>query len=488
MMTPSRRVILQAAAGVATLAGAPSTGARASPAPAPLADAIDLARRQRSGETAPGDVLEAALASAAALDPKLGFLAASGAEAARARVRAAKPGTPTIPMLVKDLTDQAGLPTRYGSAAFAKSPPAKRDAAFTTGLQALNAVSIGKSATSEFGLSPVIEPIDGPPCRSPWDPTCSAGGSSGGAAAAVAAGVVPLAHGSDGGGSLRIPAALCGVFGFKPSRGRMIGRRPNGDPTDLVCDHVLTRSVRDSALVLAALQIDGGPLAPVPLMSGVDGAAKPLRIGVIEGSIIGRKPDAAVAAALEATQARLRAMGHTTDRVTWPFDGGRFADDFLALWALGAAQGVGDTQAAFGRAGVAALHPLTTDLAARATGIDGAALGQRLASAKAAYDGLFDGIDVLMTPVLTQAAIPIGSVPVRGDAAIDALRTIVGYTPIQNVAGAPAMSVPMGWTDAGFPIGLQFAGRQGDDAKLMALAFALEAQAPWAERRPAIRV
>lgn len=480
----TRRTFSSAVAGGAAGAFLGLGTARAAPS---LPDAVDLAAQQRAGARSPSEDLAKALSAQAKLAPQLGFVAAATAEAAVERSKTVAPGRPLIPTLVKDLADQEGAPTRFGSAAFNDTLPAARSAAYVAALARTNAVSIGKSRTSEFGLSPVIEPIDDAPCRSPWSLEMSAGGSSGGAAAAVASGIVPFAHASDGGGSIRIPAALCGVFGFKPSRGHFPIETTGSGVTDIVCTHVVTRSVRDSALILAALQQDTGGLPRVPLITSAQ-PIEPLRIGVITGSLTGERPDAAVTAALEEASKLLRAAGHTVTSMAWGLKGTTFADEFQNLWAYGAASSVARTRAAYGDAGVAKLQPLTRTLAVQGQGLssfDLVKLAARLQNAKTSYDSMFKDVDVLMTPVLTRASIPIGSVPVDGTAALEALRSLVGYTPIQNVAGAPAMSVPLGWTDAGLPIGIHFAGRTGDDERLIRLAFDLEARAPWSGRRPA---
>ncbi len=449
-------------------------------------DAIELARRQRSGELSP---LALALSTARAmvdLDPRLGFLGADASEAALERIARVEPGGARIPTLIKDLHDQEGLPTRFGSRGFAAAGNSRANGRFVEGLTAVNLLSFGKSATSEAGLLPVIEPAEGVPCRNPWDLGLSAGGSSGGAAAAVAAGVVPLAHASDGGGSIRIPAALCGVFGFKPSRGRMAGQRANAGVTDLNCEHVITRSVRDSALVLAALQGSDNPaLPPVPLISSYQGGPR-LRIGMVTTSLTNTAPEAEVITVIEAAAALLDDAGHSVERATWPIDGARFAADFLALWSIGAASFVASVRSQFGSEAANLLEPTTLALAEQAEAADTEGLPQRLEGYARVYAAWFDGVDVLMSPVISRAQIPVGWLPTDPAEAIAALQGLVGYTPLQNVAGAPAMSVPLGQTTDGLPVGIHFAARPGADEMLIRLAFELEALSPWADRIPAM--
>jgi amidase len=482
-----RRAVLQG--GVAsltalTLAGPARAVVPRSPAPP---DAIETARRIRAGETTAVEVVEQAVRRAEAA-AGLGFLVTPDVERALDRARALPAGAVAIPTLIKDLADQAGLPTRRGSRAYADTTPAGADDPFIDALGQMGCLSLGKSSTPEFGLSPITEPLGQAPTRNPWNPATSAGGSSGGAAAAVAAGVVPIAHGSDGGGSIRIPAALCGVFGFKPSRGRMIGAVRTDNAWDLVCDHVLTRSVRDCALVLGGVERPGGDLGP-PVGRVEAAGTRPLRIGVITESLAGETPEPEVLAAITGARHLLTSLGHAVEDVSWSMNTAAFVEDFAGLWALGAAAEVAQLEAGRGPGVRDALEPLTLGLAAMGAAItqwnQGTLIG-RLGSARRAHMGLYERIDVLMTPVLTRASVPLGLLGPEVDfpTQVERLRALVGYTPLQNVTGGPAMSVPLHWTAAGRPVGVHFAGRRGDDRRLIELALALEAAAPWAERRP----
>ena len=473
------------------LAGAAAVAAIPAKARAVVADdAIGLSQRIRSGDASARETVLTALDRADAAQAKLNFAILID----RARSLASLPKDdrqPVIPTFIKDLNDYKGWPTRNGSRAFAGAPPATANEAFVDAFAQMNMLPIGKTATPEFGLMCVTEPLAHGPTRNPWNPGFSPGGSSGGSAAAVAAGVVPIAHANDGGGSIRIPAALCGLFGFKPSRGRMAGQKRADDAADIAVDHVLTRSVRDAALTMAALQVAGadGLGAAVPRLAGPVGEI--FRIGVVTATADGSAPDAEVIAGIARTRTLLAGMGHRVFDVAWPFNPGDFSRDFVALWSLGAAEAVAAVNKVFGNDGVEKLELLTRHLAGNGAAMaqaDVGALMGRMAAYRDAYNASFRDHDVLLTPVLTRHAVPIGYLsPTRPPAELMAdMMRLVAYTPVQNMAGAAAMSVPIMQSTSGLPLGMHFAGRRGDDAKLLDLAFQLEAAAPWAQRLPPI--
>lgn len=481
--TLSRRHML---AGAAALAAVPAGG---QPAVVPD-DATGLAARIRSGELSARDAVLGALDRAEAAQARLNFATLID----RPRAIAALPADPrqaVIPTFIKDLNDFKGWPTRNGSRAFAKAPPATANEAFVDAFAQMNTLPIGKTATPEFGLMCVTEPLSSGITRNPWNPDFSPGGSSGGSAAAVAAGVVAIAHANDGGGSIRIPAALTGLFGFKPSRGRLAGQKKADDPGEIAVDHVLTRSVRDAALTMTALQGPGaeGLGARVPRLNGP--AGQRLRIGVITATADGTVPDAEVMAGIARTRTLLTGMGHSVADAAWPFSAADFGRDFLSFWSFGAAQSAAYVGKALGPDAVALLEPLTRHLAAQGAALapaDVQALIGRMLRYRAAYDASFRDYDVLLTPVLTRHAVPIGLLAhTRPPAEMVAdMMRLVAYTPVQNMAGAAAMSVPIMTATNGLPLGMHFAARRGDDALLLDLAFQLEKAAPWAQRRPPI--
>jgi amidase len=350
-------------------------------------------------------------------------------------------------------------------------------------------IVFGKTNTPEFGLLPSTESLALGACHNPWDVTRSTGGSSGGAAAAVAAGLAPLAEASDGGGSIRIPASCCGLFGLKPSRGRMLADSGGESVGDLDVHHCVSRSVRDSALLLSLTERGdvGAPFAPTGHVSGP--SARRLRIALSTRSQLGGEPDPEVRAATEAAGRLCAELGHTVFEAAPEVSGAAFAEHFLTLWAEGPAQLLENLKQAGASAESALLEPWTLGLAEefarKPLGSLGAAL-EYFAGVERTLDGFFAGVDVWLTPVLASPPPLLGELAPTVPYATLRERCIryVGYTPIHNVAGTPAMSVPLAWSQAGLPIGSQFAARRGDEATLLGLAYELEAARPWAGRWP----
>jgi amidase len=256
--------------GFAALSAAGLAARAYAKAPAPAVrpawpDATETAAMIRGGQLSPLEATKAAIERAERLQGKLNFLVNSDFDRALDRARGAAPSGPFggVPFLVKDLEDFIGTPTRVGSRAFLGMPRAAKQDALVDAFVASGVNVIGKSATPEAGFLPTTEPLAFGPTRNPWNPTHSSGGSSGGAAVAVAAGVVTIAHASDGGGSIRIPSSCCGLFGMKPSRGRIAGSRGDTQISDLSVNHAVARSVRDSAAMFAAIE-DRGSGAQLP--------------------------------------------------------------------------------------------------------------------------------------------------------------------------------------------------------------------------------
>ncbi|HET6972281.1 MAG TPA: amidase [Phenylobacterium sp.] len=459
-------------------------------------DATETAAMIRAGEMSALEAAKAAIDRCERLQPKLNYLVSSDFDHALDRARAGAGSGPFagVPFLVKDLEDYRGLPTRQGSRAFLGLPPAVGEPPLVDAFVRSGVNVLGKSATPEAGFLPTTEPLAFGPTRNPWDPARSSGGSSGGAAVAVAAGVVPIAHASDGGGSIRIPASCCGLFGLKPSRGRMIGSRGETAISNLSVNHVLTRSVRDSAAMFAAIE-DSGPDAQHPPVGLVTAPIKKrLRVGLVMDGLAGKPPSAEVRAATEDSAKLLESLGHHIMPVTWP-TGPEFTNDFLLLWASGAAQMAEAIGKAAGRpADTTMLEPFSLGLAEMAARAPKDALPQaleRLHASAMAYEPWFVGhqLDIIMSPVVAAPPPPLGFVgpEVPFDALVARLTEYVGYTTYHNVVGAPAMSVPLHWTAAGLPIGTMFAARVGFEALLFQLAYQLEAARPWADRTPPVK-
>jgi amidase len=455
-------------------------------------DATETAAKIRAGEVSALEMVDAAIARAEALNPVLNFLVTD--DFARARERAKGPlgdgPFAGVPYLIKDLDDMAGLPTRLGSRSTAGLGVATRQSPLIAGMLAAGLNPIGKSSTPEHGFLPTTEPLAFGPTRNPWDPTRSSGGSSGGAGAATAAHVVPFAHASDGGGSIRIPASCCGLFGLKTSRGRTLATDPGHFPLSLSVQLCVSRSVRDTAGLLAAVEGTGAGLPPVGMVAGP--SSRRLRIGLVIDSVTGGKPDAEVAAAIEDMAALLADLGHHVAPVAWPAELVGMADPFLLTWSKGAANLLGEAATRLGHAPtLEEVEPFSLAMASIVAMAPKGAVDQAVAYLNglgAAYDAWLSRYDMILSPVLSLPPIELGwlapDLPVETMA--ERLPAYVGYTTPANVVGAPAMSVPGAWSIAGLPIGAQFQAAVGDEAALLALAYEIEAARPWAGWRPGI--
>jgi amidase len=462
-------------------------------------DATEIAERIRSKAVSAQEVVEKAVRDAEALDGALGVLVTADFDRAVDKARRLDQGQAErnapfagVPFLVKDLNDYAGLPTRSGSRAWLGLPPAAGQDGYCDAFDRAGLVVIGKSATPEYGFLPTTEPVAFAPTRNPWNLDRSSGGSSGGAAAATAAGIVPFAHANDGGGSIRIPASCCGLFGLKPSRDRMIPSRPPLRAVDLAVEHCVSRSVRDSATLFAATERSAGPLPALGVVTGP--STRRLRVGLITETQLGVQPDAEVRAAAENAAKLMESLGHSVEPAQWPTNGPAFALDFLAIWASGAAELVDFVAQTIGRQpDESLLEPFTLAMAELVREMPAGGLEQSVARLNAdaqAYDRWFDRYDVILSPVLGKPPAPLGWVAptVSITDLTERLNAYVGYTTLHNVAGAPSMSVPLHWTADGLPVGVQFAGRAGDERTLFELAYELEAAQPWAWRRPVVSV
>jgi amidase len=490
----TRRGALAASVASGALAGCATPPRSAPTAGGELAwmDATETASRIRNRELTAVEVTEAAIRRAEALNPQLGYMVEP--DFARARAKAAT--TPAglfggVPFLIKDLDDYRGLPTRYGSRVFRDAAPATGQRPLLDAYDLAGLVVLGKSSTPEQGYLPTTEPLGAAPTRNPWDPTRSSGGSSGGAAAAVAAGVVPFAHASDGGGSIRIPASCCGLFGLKPSRGRLRAD-PDRAPVSISVQHAVTRTVRDSAALFAATENTGPGSAHPPIGLVAGPSTRRLKVGLLLVTGAGEAPEPEVAAAIESTAKLLSDLGHAVAPTMWPIEGAQFGQDFLTYWASGAALDARAAEARLGRPPTEAdMEPFSLGMARLIAGIPDsavvAAIG-RLRAAGAAYDRWLTDYDVILSPVLRAPPIPLGYV--RGDVPFEELSArltaYVGYTPLHNVAGAPAMSVPLHWTPSGLPVGSHLAARAGAERTLFELAYELERARPWSTRRPRV--
>ena len=463
-----------------------------------LLDAVAQAELVRRREVAPIELVDAAIARIERLNPGLNAVVTKLYDEARRTARSNLPAGPFggVPFLLKDsLASYAGARMTSGSLLL-RDHITRRDSELVTRLRRAGLIVLGKANCAEFGLLPTTEPQLFGPTRNPWDMRRTPGGSSGGSAVAVAAGLVPMAHGSDGGGSIRIPASCCGVFGLKPSRARNPVGADQGDVRNrLVVEHVLTRSVRDSAALLDATSgPDAGDARRVtpqerPFLQEVSTDPGRLRIAFSEKSPVPVHRDCL--RALHDAAALCRALGHEVTETDLPIDFQLAAQAFTTLWTAGCAATLDGIARRNGKAvGVGDVEPLTWalyEMGRRASASDYQFAIMELQIMSRNIAQLFTGFDILLSPVLTESPPLLGSFDAPAGDPLEALRRAWAFAPttgICNFTGQPAMSVPLYWTAEGLPVGTHFAGRLGDEATLFRLAGQLERCRPWAARWP----
>lgn len=453
-----------------------------------MMDAIETARLIKSGEVSAYEVMSATVKRSQRLQPHLNFLSYERYDAALEASRAIKPNPilSGVPFLIKDIDDVTGFPTKFGSRAWENAPPAHSQQENIQAYLDAGLLCFGKSATPEFGLLPTTEPMSNGPTRNPWNTAKSSGGSSGGAAAAVAAGVVPCAHASDGGGSIRIPASLCGVFGLKPSRSRMIETTPSSVPIQVSVHNCVSRSVRDSALLFSLAENKSGKRPPVGMVKSA--STKRLRIGVIYNSVGDARPDEEVHNATKKAALLLENLGHHVFESEWPVASGHFMEDFLVLWSCGASNLIEKLEKnPSTRNTIDFLEPFTRNLSDFYRNLDCRNQEKAIFNLQVSietYNRYFNNFDIIVSPVLGKPSFNIGefSPELPFDTLKERIFSYVGYTMICNIADAPAMSVPLGWSKTGLPIGIQFAAQSGAEQTLLELAYELEEAAPWSGR------
>ena len=463
-------------------------------------DAVGLAALVAAGEVSPGELLDAAIARMEAVNPKINAVILDLADQARAAIAAGLPAGPLrgVPYLIKDISTQMkGVQTLAGSALMKATPPAAADSALVAAYRRAGLVLFGKTNTPEFGLAPVTEPVLFGPSRNPWNLDRTPGGSSGGAAAAVAAGIVPAAQASDGGGSIRIPAACCGLFGLKPSRGR-VSMAPAGEGWGgLSVIHAVSRSVRDSAVLLdiACRPQPGDPyfLPPpaTPFAQEVERDPGRLRIAFNRGTMLTGQPSSDVSFAVDAAARLCASLGHEVVETPVPLDFQQAAMAGGVLVAVTIA-GLVDTEAE--RRG----KPVTEDELEALSWVlyqqgrshsayDYSRALQAVHRFGRAMGAFMQDYDVLITSTLGTLPPPIGHLDTTSHDRAAYYAAFAAYMPntqAANHSGQPAMNVPLAWTDDGLPAGVQFSAATGNEALLLRLAGQLEAAAPWAARRP----
>ncbi|MFN4225569.1 MAG: amidase [Hyphomonas sp.] len=493
MQTLSRRAMLAVSTAAVTLAACSPRASKHAPAPVAAPEFMDgtaMAAAIAAGETTAREQVEAAIARAQALEPQINGIVTETFESARSDASGLLTGAfAGVPSFIKDLIDWRGAPTLAGSRGLAGHVAAS-DSVFAQKWRQAGIVSLGKSATPEAGLISSTEPLSNGPTRNPWDLSRIPGGSSGGAAALVAARVVPFAHASDGGGSIRIPASTCGVFGLKPSRDRLPYTEPGAaaPPIQISVNHALTISVRDSIALFRAAEANN---PDYPRLGEIQPLKRRLKIGFAPEPIGGTPLHPDTRAAIEEVAQFCRDLGHTVIDYKIPMDGQTFMNSFILYWASGAAMFAQEV-AAFSQkpVGPDIVEPWTLGLAGLAQERQGEIPGAIafLKAFEAQYAAFFDTIDVILTPVTGSPAVPVGDQAPDGDfgTVMDRVLTFVAYTAPMNAAGAASMSVPLAWSPSGLPIGAMFSARKGDDALLFELALELEAARPWARRVPPV--
>lgn len=439
-------------------------------------DATETASRIASGEVSQLEVAQAAVERAKAAEPVIHAIRHPLFEAGLAQAKLPKSGRfAGVPTFIKDMEDLVGAPTGYGTESL-RPLVAARTADSVSQYLAMGPIPLGKSTTAEFGLTGTTEPVYGLPTCNPINPEHSSGGSSGGAAALVAAGVVPIAHGGDGGGSIRIPAAFCGLVGLKATRGRLAPMATaKRMPVKIATYGVLTRTVRDTAAFFAAADSKPIPgMAPVTDVKGPSSAR--WRIGLFIDPPGGTSVDPEVREATMATARLLESQGHHVEPVPAPYDQ-QLADDFLLHWGMLAA-GVKITVTRTPDSDLHKLEPWTRDVGQMAKKqwwkIPAALL--RLRRFDRVYAKVFDRCDVLLSPTAAYPAPRIGHLSPGQpfEQKLERLLQMFPYTPIQNASGGPAISMPMATHSNGLPIGVQLAAPWGEERRLLELGYALE--------------
>jgi amidase len=485
-------------------------------------DAIALAAEAAAGRVAPATLLDLALARLSEVQPRLNPVCRLMQAEAQAQLAGGVSGPLAgVPFLIKDAAqDYAGLPTAVGSRALAGLPPPAVHAHVVRRLLGAGLVIFGKTNTLELALKGVTDPLAFGRSSNPWDPTRTPGGSSGGAAAAVAAGVVPMAAGNDGGGSIRIPAACCGLVGLKPSRGRVsVGPGIGEVWFGASSDGVLSRSVRDTALALDLLSgpEPGDPVAlplpATPFATQMQAPLRRLRIACSADSPIGEPVHDEARLAVERSVALLRSLGHQVEPAAPDIDGRALARSYLHVYF---GQVPADLRRAVAQgAREADFEPLTRLIATLGRATSAERLSLELArwnDYARALARLHADYDLYLTPTLASPPVlhGTGDPPALQVAVLSALRASgllgqlartgwldgivnqmasdnlrhVPFTQLANLTGTPAISLPLHWTADGLPLGVQFVAAPGQDGLLLQLAAELETAAPWFERLP----
>ncbi len=503
-MNRTRRKFLKQSAAFSLLLSHPALAAQAKKQLAQLAsyDALGLAELIKSKQVSPLELVDDVIRRVERVNPKINAVLTKNLDFERVRDRARKGAFEGmfggVPVMLKNLQEYKDANIDSGSRLIARATAklgnqTKENSPLIDAMERSGMIIAGITSAPEFGLIDTTEPILHGPTRNPWNLNHTAGGSSGGSAAAIAAGIVPLAHGNDGGGSIRIPACQCGVFGLKPTRSREVGNDGGLGVLNISSDLCLSRSVRDTAAYLSVVENKSNSnLTQVGFVSGP--AKKRLKIAVVLHTLRGQKPHAEVEKATNSAASLCEKLGHKIEPIQLPINGDEFIDAFIGLWSTGAARLEATAKRLLGDGTKLedVLEPWTLGLIELGKSRGTANCVQRatkvFGEVTAATEKVFQSYDVILSPVMTNPPFKIGWHDPRVEFKTLYQRVIddVGYTPLHNACGTTAMSVPLYWTSEGLPSGSQFAAWRGGESTLLQLAYELEGARPWTKRRPPV--
>ena len=464
-------------------------------------DALGLAALVRSGEVSALELVDDAIARCEAVNGELNAVITRMFDAARAQAGEPLGGGPFagVPFLMKDFAAEvAGVPFFEGST-FLDGYVPQHDSEIVTRFRRAGLITMGKTNLPELAIGVTTEPQKFGPSHNPWDLTRTPGGSSGGSGAAVAARVVPMAHGNDVGGSIRIPASACGLVGLKPSRGRSTLAPHYGDIlAGYFVEHALTRSVRDCATLLDAIAGPGigepyvAPPTGRPFADEVEREPGRLRIGFSTVTPLGDPLDPECVAAILETAKLCESLGHEVVEAAPEFDAMELWTKFTTLLASLVAWAVADWARRLGREpGPEYFEPFVWAFTERGQGLTAAdylLAMQDVQQQVRLLSRFYENHDLWLTTTLGQPPVPLGTLVYAGDP-FELRRRMAAFSPytyLANATGQPAISLPLAWSEAGLPIGLHFTARYGAEDVLIRLAAQLERARPWAERRPPV--
>ncbi len=462
-------------------------------------DGVGLAELVAKGEATPLELVEDVLRKIDAVNGRLNAVLPALFDSSKATARAsgALGAGPLsgVPVMLKNLTSYAEASIDNGSRLWKAGvdrglTPDLGTSPLVQAMEDTGMVITGITSSPEFGLIDNTEPVLHGSTQNPWNIAYTAGGSSGGSGSAVAAGIVPIAHGNDGGGSIRLPASQCGIYGLKPSRGRELGNE--GGNLAISSDLCLSRTVRDTAAFLSVTERTGADALP-PVGFVGEPSEERVKVALMTQSFHGAPPHPEVDQAVRATAELMQELGHEVTEVPLPIDGEEFVDTFIGLWASGTLQF--EVLAEAWAPGVAIdqlLEPWTLGLIAlgKERGADAAReRAERVfGAANEAMETLFAEHDVMLSPVVREPPYRLGDHAPTVDFDILYQRVLdkVAYTPLQNATGMPGASLPMHWTADGLPVGVQLSAWRGEEARILQLSYELEEARPWRDKRPPV--